>query len=217
MLNQDPPTELLTDVDDEANNAVEDENIPLKPIMLDKVKEGLKDLANNKAAGLDLIPAELLKCSGEAMCCELTRLANIVWHSQKVPDEWKRSAIVKLPKKGDLRDCNNWRGITLLVITRKLVCWILIKRLQSVVDEKLREEQAGFRHHQSCNEQVFMLRNIIERSLEYNSPLIVNYVDFKKASIAYTDQRYGRLFEHMAYLKNTLIYLKNYMTIRIVV
>ena len=94
------------------------------------------------------------------MCCELTCLVNIVWHSYKVPDEWKRSAIVNSPKKGDLRDCNKWRGIKLLVITRKLVCRILLKRLQSVVDEKLREDQAGFRHHRSCNEQIITLRNI---------------------------------------------------------
>ena len=137
VLNQNPPTELFTDIDDEVDNDVEDENIPLKPITLDKVKEGLKDLANKKAAGLDLIPAELLKCGGEVICCKLTCLVNIVWPSSKVPDEWKRSAIVKLPKKGNLRDCNNWRGITLLVITRNFVCWILLKRLQSVADDKL--------------------------------------------------------------------------------
>ena len=147
VLNQDPPTELLTDINDEVDNAVENENMLLKPITLDEVKVGLKDLANNKAAGLDLIPAELLKCGGETMSCELTCLVNIVWHSHKVPNEWKHSAIVKLPKKDDLRNCNNWRDITLLVITRKLVCQILLKRLQSVVDEKLRQEQAGFRHH----------------------------------------------------------------------
>ena len=77
VLNQYPPTKLLTDIDDEVDKAVEDKNIPLKPITLDVVKEGLKDLANNKTAGLDLIPAELLKCDGEAMYCERTHLMNI--------------------------------------------------------------------------------------------------------------------------------------------
>ena len=57
----------------------------------------------------------------------------------------------------------------------------MLKRLQSDVDEKLQEEQAGFRHHSSCNEQIFTLRNIIEQSLEYKSLLIVHYVDFQKA------------------------------------
>ena len=41
VLTHDSPTELLTDIDDEVDNAVEDENMPLKPITLDEVKEGL--------------------------------------------------------------------------------------------------------------------------------------------------------------------------------
>ena len=45
--------------------------------------------------------------------------------------------IVKLPKKGDLTDCNNWRGITLLSI--------LLETLRQSIDIHLREEQAGFR------------------------------------------------------------------------
>ena len=50
VLNQNPPTELLINIDDEFDNAIEDENIPLKPITLDEVKQDLKDFANNKAA-----------------------------------------------------------------------------------------------------------------------------------------------------------------------
>ena len=62
-----------------------------------------------------------------------------------------------------------------------MLCRVLLKQLQKNIDAKLREEQAGFRHSQSCNEQIFTLRNIIEQSLEYCKPLIINYVDFKKA------------------------------------
>ena len=41
--------------------------------------------------------------------------------------------------------------------------------------------RTGFRHGRSCNEQIFTLRNIIEQSSEYRKPLIINYVDVKKA------------------------------------
>ena len=41
--------------------------------------------------------------------------------------------------------------------------------------------RTGFRHARSCNEQIFTLRNIIEQSSEYHKPLIINYVDVKKA------------------------------------
>ena len=62
-----------------------------------------------------------------------------------------------------------------------MLCRVLLKRLQKNIDDKLREEQTGFRHGRSCNEQIFTLRNIIEQLLEYRKPLIINYLDFKKA------------------------------------
>jgi len=49
------------------------------------------------------------------------------------------------------------------------------------LDKKLREEQAGFRRGRGCIDQIFALRNIVEQCLEWNAPLFINFVDFKKA------------------------------------
>jgi len=43
------------------------------------------------------------------------------------------------------------------------------------------EEQAGFRQHRSCSDQIITLQIIIEQSIEWNSPLYINYIDFEKA------------------------------------
>ena len=104
-----------------------------------------------------------------------------LWQAEEVPGDWRRGAIVKLPKKGNLSDCNNWRGITLLSISGKVFCSVLLNRLREHVDSRLREEQAGFRKGRSCSEQIFTLRTIIEQSLEYQTPLIINFIDIKKA------------------------------------
>ncbi|KIH69478.1 hypothetical protein ANCDUO_00177 [Ancylostoma duodenale] len=58
---------------------------------------------------------------------------------------------------------------------------ILLLRLRSIIDERLREEQAGFRSNRSCCEQIFSLRETIEECIEYRHPLCVNVVDFQKA------------------------------------
>ena len=58
---------------------------------------------------------------------------------------------------------------------------ILLVRMKIEVDQKLRDEQAGFRKDRSCVDQIATLRNIIEQSLEWNSPLYVTFVDFEKA------------------------------------
>jgi len=89
--------------------------------------------------------------------------------------------VIKLPKKGSLKDCNNWRGITLLSTPGKVFSRVLLNRLQDAVDCTLRDEQTGFRKGCSCTEQIFTLRNIIEQSLEHQQDLIINFVDFKKA------------------------------------
>ena len=146
-----------------------------------EVRKAIKALKNNKAAGIDLIFAELLKYGGEEIVNRLTYMFNLIWEQEIVPDNWTKGVVVKLPKKGNLANCNNWRGITLLSVPGKAFCSILIQRLQNELDTTLREEQAGFRPKRSCCDQIFTLRNIIEQAREYNFPLALNFIDFKKA------------------------------------
>jgi len=112
---------------------------------------------------------------------QLAELFNMIWQDLEVPQDWKKGVIIKLPKKGSLKDCNNWRGITLLSTPSKVFSRVLLNRLQDAVDCTLRDEQAGFRRRRSCTEQIFTLRNIIEQSLEHQQDLIINFIDFKKA------------------------------------
>ena len=68
-----------------------------------------------------------------------------VWEDKRIPDDWNEATIIRIPNKGALNDCNNWRGINLLSIPSKILAKFIIKRLSNVVDSRLREEQAGFR------------------------------------------------------------------------
>ena len=77
--------------------------------------------------------------------------------------------------------CDNWRGITLLSAPSKVFCHILLGILDSAIDKRLREEQAGFNKGRGCIDQIFTIRNIIEQCLEWNSPLYINFIDFQKA------------------------------------
>lgn len=67
--------------------------------------------------------------------------------------------VVKVFKKGDLSDCNNWRGVTLLPIISKIFCRMLLERIKNGVDKKLRPNK-------STTEQIFILRNILEQANE---------------------------------------------------
>jgi hypothetical protein len=80
--------------------------------------------------------------------------------------DWNIGHSIKLPKKGNLKECKNYRGITLLSVVVKVLSIILLTRLLKAVDEKLREQQAGFRKDRSCTDQIDALRIIIKQSLE---------------------------------------------------
>ena len=57
----------------------------------------------------------------------------------------------------------------------------MLLRIRDAVDRRLRREQAGFRRGRGTNEQIFILRNIIEQCLEWNPALYLVFVDYEKA------------------------------------
>ena len=95
----------------------------------DEVMKAIKSLKNDKAAGLDNTHAELLKNAGEPVIQELTDLCATVWESKEVPADWKDGVILPIPKKGDLADCNNWRGVTLLSVPGTVMAIIILERI----------------------------------------------------------------------------------------
>ena len=60
---------------------------------------------------------------------EIYKLITSIWKKEKLPEEWKESIIVPIQKKGDKTDCSNYRGISLLLTTYKIVSNILLSRL----------------------------------------------------------------------------------------
>ena len=138
-------------------------------------------MKDGKAAGTDNIPAEVFKADINTTTEVFYELFKSIWEGEKSPTEWKEGLIVKLPKKGNLRECDNYRGITLLCIASKVFNRIMLERLRSAVDGSLRDHQAGFRQARSCADQIATLRIIVEQSIEWNSSLYINFVDYQKA------------------------------------
>ena len=98
-----------------------------------------------------------------------------------MPKTWKQRTIFKIPKKGDLTECGNWRGIILTAVPSKVFGRVLIDRIRDGVNSKLRDEQAGFRSGRGTVEHTFILRNIIEQVVEWQATLYITFVDFEKA------------------------------------
>ncbi|VDP66125.1 unnamed protein product [Schistosoma mattheei] len=101
----------------------------------------IRQVKSGKAAGPDNIPAEALKADVAATARILHILFNKIWDDEQVPKYWKEGIVVKIPKKGDLSKCDNYRGITLLSIPGNVFNRILLTRMKDSVDTRLRGQQ----------------------------------------------------------------------------
>ena len=119
-------------------------NIKTVHITCIEIKNAIKKLKNGKAAGGDNIPPEAIKVGGDTSEV-LLNLCNRIWSEEKIPEEWRKGLLIKLHEKGDLSCCKNWRGIMLLNMASKAFCRVILGRIKTVLDERLREEQVGFR------------------------------------------------------------------------
>ena len=79
----------------------------------------VSDTKSEKAPGIDSLQAELLKADIGTTSRLLTDLFCKIWEQEVIPKDWFKGLIFKLPKKGDLGNCDNWRGISLLSVPKQ--------------------------------------------------------------------------------------------------
>ena len=103
------------------------------------------------------------------------------FNKEKLPGEWKESIIVPIYKKGDKTDCNNYRDISLLQTTYKVLSNILLSRLIPYAEEVMGDHQCEFRRNRSTTDHIFSIRQILEKNWEYNEAVRQLFIDFKKA------------------------------------
>ena len=134
-----------------------------------------------KAGGKSGILPELVIHGGPELWGRILKLMEQVWEDGEVVSAWRDAVIFPIPKKGDLRCCDNWRGISLLDVVGKIMARILKERLEVVADRILPESQCGFRKGRGCIDMIFVARQLIEKVKEHNEALYILFVDLKKA------------------------------------
>ena len=134
----------------------------LEPDILEyKVKWALGNITMNKASGGDGIPVELFQILKDDTVKVLHSICQPIWKTQQWPQDWKRSVFIPIPKKGNAKECSNYRTITLISHSSKVMLKILQARLQQYVNRKLPNVQAGFRKGRGTQDQIANIRWII--------------------------------------------------------
>ncbi|CAG4960420.1 unnamed protein product [Colias eurytheme] len=138
-------------------------------------------LKPEKGPGPDGIINERIKVAKNLLLTPITMLWNKILKDEAIPHQWLESEITLLYKKGDPADLGNYRPISLMCCFYKLFSSCLLERIAPVIDAHQPIEQAGFRSGFSTLDHIQVVDQVIEKFTEFNKPLYLAFVDYKKA------------------------------------
>ena len=148
---------------------------------LEEEKEVVKLLKNNKAPGVDSLPAELFKLAGDGVLKSLLVLFNKVKTTKEIPKQWNLMKIITLYKqKGSKKVLKYYRGIFLSIVVCKIFENLIKKRADANL-EKVNILQAGSRKDRSAADNVFLLRGTIDHHKFTKKSLYITAYDVATA------------------------------------
>ena len=135
------------------------------PITEQEIKQSIKHLKNNKAAGADGVVSEMFKFAGNCLISYIHSLFNRIFDTGVYPVLWSNSTTIPIHKKGSVNLTDIYSGICLSSIFSKIFTRILNVRLQKWTDdnELISEEQAGFRRGYSTIDNAFILNSFVQK------------------------------------------------------
>ena len=148
----------------------------LEPDILEcEVKWALESIAMIKGSGGDGIPVELFQNLKDDAVKVLHSICQQIWKTHQWPQDWKRSVFIPI-KKGNAKECSNYRRNALISHASKVMLKISQARLQQYVNRELPDVQAGFQKGRGTKDQVTNTRWIMEKVREFRktsiSPLL---------------------------------------------
>ena len=123
----------------------------------------------------------MLTNGSEATTAVLTAICKKILQTKEWPKEWTQSLVISFPMKGNLKQCQNYRTISLISHPIKIMLRVILNRLKAKAEKLLAEKQVGFRPGRSTVGQIFNFGVITEKHLQHKCDLFHNFIDFKKA------------------------------------
>ncbi|XP_039303552.1 DNA ligase 1-like [Solenopsis invicta] len=183
-------------------------------------------LKKGKAAGIDGIPMKAWKYGGSKIRKRFVNLVKKIWKEKEIPEDWKKSVIVTIQKKGDTEKAENYRGVALLCTVYKVYAEVIKKRLEKEVEKRelIPENQAGFRKGRRIVDNIFILSHVVQRERERKEDgnerkVFAFFVDLKAAFDNINREKLWELMDEWSINGNIIdrlkrIYKKMMTTIR---
>ena len=140
----------------------------LEPDILEcQVKWALGSITINKASRGDGIPVELFQILKDDAVNVLHSICHLTWKTQQWPLDWKMSLFTPIPKKGNAKECWNYRTIALISHSSQVILKILQSRFQQYTNHELPDVQAGYRKGRGIRDQIANICWIMEKVREF--------------------------------------------------
>ena len=143
--------------------------------------EAVMSMQNNKSPGSDGISVEFYKTFWCHVKDLLLNSLNEGYRKGTLSDSQRHSVLTLLFKKGDKRNLDNWRPISLLNVDYKIATRALAKRLQNVIPKIISFDQMGFIKKRSATENIRLVQDLLDFCSHTKLPSIFIFLDFKKA------------------------------------
>ena len=153
----------------------------LEPDILEcEVKWALGSITMNKASGSDGIPVELFQILKDDALKVLHSICQQIWKTQQWSQDWKWSVFIPITKKGNAKECSNYRTIALISHASKVKLKILQARLQQDMNCELPDIEAAFRKGRGSRDQIANICWIIEKAREFQKNIYFCLIDYTK-------------------------------------
>ena len=104
-----------------------------------------------------------------------------IWKTQQWPQDWKRSVFIAIPKKGNPKECSNYRTIAVISHTSKVMLKILQARLQHYMSRELPDFQAGFKKGRRTKNKVPTFAAWLKKRASSKKTIYFCFIDYAKA------------------------------------
>ena len=134
---------------------------------------------------------------------------DLIWKTQQWPQDWKRSVFITIPKKGNAKECSNYRTIAPISHASKVMLKILQARLQQYWNQELPDVPTGFRKVRGTRDQIANICWIMERAREFQKNIYFCFIDYPKAFDCVDHNKLWKILQEMVTPDHLTCLLRN--------
>ena len=148
---------------------------------LGELRAAISKLKQNKGSDDAGLVPELLKCAPDCLLSDLLLLYNDVLYSGDLPPPWLITHFIMLPKSGRAKTTSDFRPIAIVRLFYKVFAYMLLARIEPLIEAGQPEEQHGFRPNRRLEEHLVTANLVVDKFFGIDMPVWVISLDLSKA------------------------------------